>query len=427
MIRDGEDAGVSIGNARRGPWPTWQEELLLRAALLHGPAALAAWAQWKSIIDFDDIDSESYRLVPRLYCNLRDQGVSDPLSGKLRGIYMRTWYQNQLRLHAMARPLWLLHEAGIPIMLLKGAALILQYYRDYGMRPMTDFDICVPGSRASAAIALLRANGFTPCWAPGDVLFHTIAYPDRYSELEFVDAARHEFDVHWRLFPESIAPDVSAPFWQDTVEMEALGTPTRALTPADQLLHVCVHGLVGGAVGYEVSGVRWVMDVLTILRTSGDAVDWTRLLAQARRCGFILPLRAGLTYLQRKLDAPIPDGVLEQLRAMPVSLTDRIVHAARTKPPERWGPWLTVCAGYLECARSLPPGAGALRTLAGMPGYYRRRWRAKQVWTLPFDMAFRGMRRIGWTVRLYGADWTSRLTRRSLLTTGCSPSKAKKR
>ncbi|HYM70045.1 MAG TPA: nucleotidyltransferase family protein [bacterium] len=418
---------MSIGYARRDPWPTRQEELLLRAALLHGPDALAAWDQWKSIIDFDDIDSESYRLVPRLYCSLRDQGVADPLLGRLRGIYRRTWYQNQLRFHAMARPLRLLHAAGIPTMLLKGAALVLQYYRDYGMRPMTDFDICVPGNQASTAIELLRADGFTPRGAPEEALLDAIAHPDRHSELEFADAAGHEFDVHWRLFPESIAPDVSAPFWQDTVEMEALGTPTRALKPADQLLHVCVHGIVRGAVGYEVSRVRWMMDVMTILRTSGDAVDWTRLLAQADRCGFIPPLRAGLTYLQRTLDAPIPTGVLQQLRTMPVPLTDRIVHAARTQPPEHWGPWLTVCVGYVEHSRSLPPGTGALRTLAGMPGYYRRRWRAARVWSLPFDIAFRGMRRVGWTVRRYGTGWTSRLTGRSLSATVRSSSKAERR
>jgi len=418
---------MSIGYAKRDPWPTWQEELLLRAALLRGPEALAAWAQWKSTIDFDDIDSESYRLVPRLYCSLRDQGVSDPLLGRLRGIYRRTWYQNQLRFHAMARPLRLLHAAGIPSMLLKGAALVLQYYRDYGMRPMTDFDICVPGNQASSAIQLLRGNGFTPCGAPEDALLDATAHPDRHSEMEFHDAAGHEFDVHWRLFPESIAPDVSAPFWQDTVEMDALGTPTRALRPADQLLHVCVHGIVRGAIGFEVSRVRWVMDVMTILSTSGEALDWTRLLAQAGRCGFIPPLRAGLTYVRRTLDGPIPDRVLQQLRAMPVPLTDRIVHAARIEPPERWGPLLTVCVGYLDHSRSLPPGTGALRTLAGMPGYYRRRWRVQRGWSLPFDLAVRGVRRVGWTVRRYGLGWASRRARRLLSAPARFSAKAEKR
>jgi len=394
---------VTIRYARRDPWPTRQEELLLRAALLRGPTALSAWAQWKSTVDFDDIDSESYRLVPQLYCSLRDQAVSDPLLGRLRGIYRRTWYQNQLRFHAMARPLRLLHEAAIPIMLLKGAALILQYYRDYGMRPMADFDVCVPGDRASAAIELLRTEGFTPCGAPEESLIDAITNPDRHSELEFADAAGHVFDLHWRLFAESIKPDVSAPFWQDSVEMEALGMPMRTLSPADQLLHVCVHGIVRGAVGYEVSRVRWVMDVLTIIKTSGDALDWTRLVAQAHRCGFIPPLRAGLEYLRRTFDAPIPDEVLRELRRMPVPLVDRVVHAAQTVPPEHWNPWLTVCVGYVDHSLSLPPGTGTLRTLAGLPGYYRRRWRAKSVWTLPFTLVFRTVRRVGWTVGQRGA------------------------
>ena len=65
-----------------GCWPTPEQELLLRAALLQGEASLKAWQEWKSTLDFDHIDPGSQRLVPLLYHNLQRQGVQDPLMGK---------------------------------------------------------------------------------------------------------------------------------------------------------------------------------------------------------------------------------------------------------------------------------------------------------------------------------------------------------
>jgi hypothetical protein len=389
---------TTIAYAKREPWPTAPEELLLRAALLRGRAGIAAWVQWKSQVDFDDIDSESYRLVPQLYRNLRDQGVSDPLMGRLKGIYRRTWYQNQLRFHAIARPLRLLHDARIPVALLKGAAVLEHCHRDYGMRPMADFDLYVPGERAPAAIELLLHSGFAPRGAPEDVLRDTVAHPDRHAELEFENGPAGEFDLHWRLFPESLRDDSEEAIWRGAVQTEALGTSVWVLNHADLLLHVLTHGIVRGAVTPETSRVRWVTDGMAIIRASGPALDWQRLCALAGRYGFTPLLRDGLGYLRRTFHAAIPDTVLHELSARPVPFQDRVVHAARTLPPERWGAWLTICIGYVDCALGLPRGAGPLRTLSALPGYYRRRWRARSLWTMPLTFAVRAARRVAWNL-----------------------------
>ena len=406
-----EESAVRLRFATRSAWPTRHQELLLRAALLRGPDALAAWSQWKASVDIDQIDSDSYRVLPLLYHNLRANEVSDPFMGRLRGIYRRTWYQNQVRMHAMTRSLGLLAEAGIQTMVLKGAALISHCYRDYGLRPMEDVDILVPVDQARPAIRTLLAHNFVPCAAPQDELLDKIAEPERHVQIHFKDPRGYELDLQWRLFQESLGPDTSQEFWPG-VAAEIEGIRTRVLTAADQLLHVCVHGLVHGPVWSEASRVRWVADAVVILRSATTEPDWSRLLSQAQRCGFVLPLRDGLAYLQRTLDVPIPNDVTRHLRAIPVSMVDRVVHQARTQPPERWGPWLTVRVGYVDHALSLPAGTGALRTLAGLPEYYRRRWRANRAWHLPFVVAFRGMRRAGWTVRRYGASWASRLGQR---------------
>ena len=80
---------------------------------------------------------------------------------KFKGIYQLTWYRNQMLFHNMAILLRRFHNAGIQTMIIKGAALTLLYYRDYGLRPMKDFDVLIHTKQATAAINLLKKLGWS--------------------------------------------------------------------------------------------------------------------------------------------------------------------------------------------------------------------------------------------------------------------------
>ena len=125
-------------------WPTPNQELLLRAALLDDAQAIPAWEQWQQTVDFTEIDHRSQKLLPLVYHNLTRLDVSGPLIERSKGYYRLTWYKNHLQFHHMAVVLHDLHQAGIPTLLLKGAAMAVYYYRDPGLRPMEDFDLLVP-------------------------------------------------------------------------------------------------------------------------------------------------------------------------------------------------------------------------------------------------------------------------------------------
>src|SRR3990172_6475884 len=105
-------------------FPTRAQELLLRAALLQGEPARHAWQHWRMQVNLEqEWDAGTYRLLPLVYHNLRALGVDDPLMSKLRGIYRREWYKNQMLFHTIAEVLRLFHAAGIETMILKGSAL----------------------------------------------------------------------------------------------------------------------------------------------------------------------------------------------------------------------------------------------------------------------------------------------------------------
>ena len=76
---------------------------MLRAALLQGEPALAAWNEWRRSVNLDVIDYGSHRMVPQLYRNLQRHTVKDPLMDRLKGVYRYYLYKNELLMNRMAK------------------------------------------------------------------------------------------------------------------------------------------------------------------------------------------------------------------------------------------------------------------------------------------------------------------------------------
>ena len=86
-------------NNEAGCWPTPDQELLLRAALLQREQALESWNEWRRKVNIDVIDYGSHRMVPQLYRNLQRHGVKDPLMDRLKGVYRYYLYKNEILMH----------------------------------------------------------------------------------------------------------------------------------------------------------------------------------------------------------------------------------------------------------------------------------------------------------------------------------------
>jgi hypothetical protein len=71
--------------------------------------------------------------------------------------------------------------------------------------------------------------------------------------------------------------------------------------------------------------IRWVADCTTILR-SDSKIDWRRLLQLARDLHVSIPLWYGLTYLKDTFHAAIPENVLQALKDIPASGSERLYY-----------------------------------------------------------------------------------------------------
>jgi hypothetical protein len=392
---------VNRASAEQSCWPTWRQELLLRAVLLQGKNSLDAWENWKSSGDINDLDRGSERLLPQLYRNLHDYGVRDPVLSQLKVIYRRTWRDNQLLFHQVSALLGAFHANGIETIVLKGAALALLHYKDVGLRPMNDFDVMIHEEKRSAAMQVMSELGWTPIprWPEG----LTEGYLSVVNSHGFAHSAGRECDLHWHLFPECCQPDADNDFWEQAVPFRIHGVLTRALAPADQLLHVCVHG----AEWNPIPPIRWITDAMMIMKSS--SIDWNRILDQARKRQLMLPLRATLNYLVDEFEAPVPADTLESLRRAAISKLERAEYKYKIQnfEPKALGYLPLLWFRYLRLEGNKRSGS----KLIGFVKYLQRFWGAEKIWHLPTFGALMAVRR----TRLIAARFVNRASSIALM------------
>jgi hypothetical protein len=334
--------------------------------VLTGRAARDAWEEWIACGGLGrvaDPADESWMLLPQAYRNLSAVGVPPEELEPLSAAYARSWSRNQKLLHAVEPVLGALGEAGIEVLVLKGAALGPLHYGDAGARPMDDCDLLVPTGRARNAIDVLLGAG----WRAGreatslpldDVIAARHA-------LAFDGPDEHMLDLHWYSLWQS-APDDA--FWRDSVPFTVGGHDVRALDPTDQLLHVCVH-----AGGPAAAPLRWLADAAMVMRSA--AIDWERLVASARARRVTRVAEWALRAV-RDVGIDVPARAVEGLAATRPRLHERGGHRAARNPGAHGGRYLNEWDRYRRLRAldaSGPTPRGFVRHLQRVLGVRRRR------------------------------------------------------
>ncbi|HTX30533.1 MAG TPA: nucleotidyltransferase family protein [Solirubrobacteraceae bacterium] len=313
-------------------WPTRRQALLLQAALLQDERADAAWRDIRPHVEIAALDGPTLALLPTLRRNLIARGIEDELLNLFKGVHRYTWARSQRLMAAVLPTVARLEEAGIPTMLLKGAAFIAQGELDAGQRAIGDVDVLVPTEQRADAVALLGKCGFAP--VDGVVPWYVTDYVPHYSpSYGFADADNFQLDLHWHVLHGSAHAEADADFWAASSRIELLGVPTRVLCLTDEILHVITHGLRWNA----LPTYRWVLDATTLM-SQELGVDYRRLVDQAVKHRLSAQLLAGLSYLQQTLGVQIPGEVMSQLRRASRSRIERLELRALMRQPRqrRW-------------------------------------------------------------------------------------------
>ncbi|HEY9854062.1 MAG TPA: nucleotidyltransferase family protein [Leptolyngbyaceae cyanobacterium] len=366
-------------NARKFEWLTSEHELLLRAAFQEGKDATDAWHQWKTTVDIEELDPESYRLLPLLYRNLSAHGVEDSEMVRLKGVYRRRWYENQLLVSKLTALLRSFQDAGIEAIILKDVALLLHYYQDDGLRAIDSLDIFVRWADGDAAIGLLNKLG----WklkekVPDKVL-------SKLSVISFVDESGKTLNLYRHIYWYPLPANTD--FGAGVIVTPIKDLSSYIFNPTYQLLQLCQQGTIW----HLVPPIRLVADGMIIINSFADSIDWDFLVMEAEKNRFILPLKKAIAILSELLLVPIPDPIIAKVRDLKPSafeLLEYQVSAGEPLPVIKT--FIMRYSQYLKSVQS----SGLKFKMMGFPRYLQDVWGLDNLWSVPFLVTLKGIKRI---------------------------------
>ncbi|RMF72655.1 MAG: hypothetical protein D6738_10670 [Acidobacteria bacterium] len=251
-----------------------------------------------------------HRVAPLLARRLDEAGLLGRLAPEARDGLRRAVLDAQLalsRLEAMAGPaLDALSAAGVPAILLKGAALGTLVYGDPSLRPMTDVDVLVPDARVEDALAALDAAGFDVPDARTLAFWRRAYYNVPVARRDGLEAT---LEVHWSIAQRGRhAPDVDGLFGRARPAPFA-GRQARAPGPADLLLHQALHL----SYHYFEPKLIWLYDLALLF---GEDPDEDPLWPRARAWGMAIPLALAVLAVERAFPGTVPERHRERAAAV---------------------------------------------------------------------------------------------------------------
>jgi hypothetical protein len=359
---------VKSGARRESFWPSTTQERILQTIFCEPERATAAWRDVREGLDLDVMEDGSYFLMPLLYRRLAELDIDDPDLPRLKGIYKRTWYRNQLLTEAVQRPLRDLHAAGIPAILL-GAASASRWYSEVGTRWLEYFEAIVPAAEVGRVEATLEQCGFAPAAASRAHALQPAPFLDPAGNV-FVVCGAPPLD----LLPPGRLAAGAAVIRERTVATEFGGAPALALDPTDELMLVCVTGAKPG------SRPVWVADAISLIRSAGSSIDWQRLCAQAVGSGLGLRLESSLLYLQSAFEASVPEQVLSRLGGRSPSRRESLSHRLTARPAGLLGGFPSTLGEYVR----LSSDVSATKAVAGYPRFLQQSWGLDHLGQVPW-------------------------------------------
>jgi hypothetical protein len=317
------------------------------------PAALevARALRARSDFDWDALRWVAYRegVAPLLYDIAGGQDLLPPsVKQDLRLVYYYHAGRNLLLLHKLEDVVGHLAAEGVPVILLKGAALAKTVYGNDAVRPMADLDLLVRREHVSTALRVLSAMGYEPAHPKlraNDVFAYNY-------DVMLVKPGKTQapIEIHWRLF-SPLYYQHTVPmdwFWQTALPASVGDVPNRVLGPEAQMLHLCGHLLLKHGHAGEPR-LLWLHDVAEVVAFYQEQIDWDQVLGRAQAYDLVLPTQRILTRVGDEWHAPIPSAAPERLRALRPS-----------RDEERIFNWL---------AAAHHPAQHSLANLVSMPGW----------------------------------------------------------
>jgi hypothetical protein len=270
---------------------------------------------------------------------LRAQSGAHINSVQATNAYYATAARNILLYRELAGVLNALADAGVPTIVLKGAALASTVYPSIAHRPMGDIDLLVRSQDLERAQRTREATGYRFLPEPEE---RFKPFDTRFTgEMAFrrEEATGVLIELHWELisgewYRRTTALKAEA-LWERAHPLRLEGATAWQLSPEDSLIHLCVHLAI-----HAFHHPPAYNDIDHLLRAEVP-FPWERFLERVADFRVRTPAYFALSAARKLEGASIPDEILARLK--PSFLRHKLVEAIAN--PER------VAAGEIPFSR----------------------------------------------------------------------------
>ena len=263
-------------------------------------------------------------LAPLVYDVLRgSQWVPETAAACLRDSYYETATFAGVMSVELGYVLRLLEKAGLPVIVLKGAALGDTLYGNSALRPMTDLDLLLHDRDISAALDVLHRNGYRTTGVEVRT-GHTLEYEN---ELVVYSPGTPPMavELHWRLLDSPFYQDrVGASwFWETAQPALVAGTGALVLGMEAAILHLSAHYVLH----HRAQGVRWIYDIALLVESFGNDIDWQLVFDKATEFELIYSIQVVVQQLVDDWQVAFPADVVSAATELTASEEEqRVVH-----------------------------------------------------------------------------------------------------
>ncbi|MBI2857824.1 MAG: nucleotidyltransferase family protein [Chloroflexi bacterium] len=256
----------------------------------------------------------------RLSClvsvHLRSQALSAlvplPVRQQLQRMSYASVARNMLMQDELAGILSALQREKIPVIVLKGSALLGSVYPDISLRPMADLDILVHEEDLEHAEAIALGRGFAQVV---DHRTHEEA-KEKWHQLPYLIHAKKRIalEIHQHIV-DSDDPfrfDLND-FWARARPNQFLSAGALCLAPEDLLIHLSIKFLLDRRYGSD-SALGQLCDISEVMFHHGVFLDWNLLKRAADDYGLVEGLHCVFHTCDRLLGTSPPASFLNSLR-----------------------------------------------------------------------------------------------------------------
>ncbi len=245
---------------------------------------------------------------------------------KLKRIYYLNATQNSLIYEELGKVLKIFFNAGLQVIVLKGAVLAEKIYGNLALRPMMDVDLLAKKEDLFCLDEQMKILGYRP----SDISVEDIDFSSGYlTTLDYRSLSPNSpsFHVHWH-FVNSTIPNESyiksikiEDIWRDAEKTKIANVETMAMAPHHLLIHLSEHAL---RVTHSLSKLSFFCDINEAVNSYQERLDWDRLIKETLKFNLNRMVYISLYFASRFLETKIPEYVLLKLRPEHLSLGEKI-------------------------------------------------------------------------------------------------------